>query len=123
MPVLRNNFRKNCGEGQNDRGNARRIGRRWVAREKRRGVKGGKIVKADLADLWGEMKEEKDPTIAKYKGFYQSMVPKLKETPIIMVDETTMTPKDALKHLEQDSDMGKKIRKLIEKEGAIALVK
>ena len=84
---------------------------------------GGKIVKAELADLWGEMKEEKDPTIAKYKGFYQSMVPKLKETPIILVDETTMTPKDVSKHLEQDSDMGKKIRKLIEKEGAIALVK
>lgn len=79
----------------------------------------GKTLKSRLVDLWGGGGTEVDV----FRSYCGSMHEKLTALPIIKLRDEFITPRDALKHLDEDTDTGREIKAIIGSEGVVGLLK
>lgn len=79
----------------------------------------GKILKARLRELWGE--EAGD--VEKFKSFCGSMYPKLMDLPIIQYEGKSVTPRQVLRQIEEDTESGRELMAVVGQEGVIGLLK
>ncbi|CRK85058.1 class I adenylate-forming enzyme family protein [Neobacillus massiliamazoniensis] len=82
----------------------------------------GKVLKQRLVDFWGELDEE-DKVVEKFHHFMKSVPSKLLDRELIKIEETSLTPNQALEHLKNNTDFNEKIAELIKKDGIVGLLK
>lgn len=80
----------------------------------------GKTLKQPLVDLWNEAAGD---AVARFRSFCASMPPALMDVPHLKLDDTGMSPRDALAELEKGSEVGRRIAALIESSGIVELTK
>ena len=80
----------------------------------------GKTLKPPLVDFWGDTD---DTPLARFTAFCDSLPPKLLDVPHLKVDGETMTPRDALRELENMTETGERLSTLIDEFGIVGLTK
>ena len=80
----------------------------------------GKTLKPLLVDFWGDT--EATP-LARLTAFCASLPPKLLDVPHLKVDDTAITPHDAVRELRNKTAVGARIAALITESGIVALTK
>ena len=83
----------------------------------------GKTLKRQMVDFWGEPEDAEDRVLAKIRGYYESMPPKLRDYGQFKLNDVWLTAEEALKHLEEGTEVGKQLREVIEQNGVVELLK
>ncbi len=83
----------------------------------------GKTMKSLLVDFWADVGAKEDEVPAKLRGYYESMPGKLRDRSLLKVDDLWLTPAEALNHVEEDTETGKKLRIIITEKGLVEFLK
>jgi len=83
----------------------------------------GKTLKAPLVEVWGEPEHASDKILAKFKAFCSSLPAKVMDLEHLKLGDVPMTPRAALRAIEDGTDTGKKLRGVIEEKGVVELLK
>lgn len=83
----------------------------------------GKTLKTPLVDFWGEPEEAEDAVLAKFAAYCDSMPAKLRDLELLRLGEQPLTPVEAFQEIREGTELGQKLRKVIEKKGIIELLK
>jgi len=78
----------------------------------------GKTLKTSLVDFWGE---SDSTTLARFAAFTASMPAPLIDMPHLKVDDSPVTPREALSALQANSDKGRRIARVIDEQGVAGL--
>lgn len=80
----------------------------------------GKTLKPPLVDFWGEVG---DAPAERFRAFVASLPPALLEVPHLRVDGAPFTPREALRALEADTDVWRRMAAIIGEQGVTALTR
>ena len=83
----------------------------------------GKTLKAPLVDFWGESDERKDPALAKFGNFCAAMPSALLDREQLKMGGLAITPRAALKDLQDDTERGRQLKRMISEKGLVELLK
>ncbi|MBB1090412.1 acyl--CoA ligase [Rhodopseudomonas palustris] len=78
----------------------------------------GKTLKRPLVDFWGD---SPGTPLARFSAFCASLPPALFDTPHLKLDGRPMTPREALGELQQGSERGQHLARMIEQQGVCGL--
>jgi long-chain acyl-CoA synthetase len=78
----------------------------------------GKTLKTSLVDFWGE---SDDTALARLAAFNASLPSALIDMPHLKVDNSPVTPREALFELEANTDKGRRISRVIDEQGVCGL--
>ncbi|MCC8962358.1 acyl--CoA ligase [Bradyrhizobium sp. Pear76] len=80
----------------------------------------GKTLKTSLVDFWGEAD---NTALVRLAAFNASMPSALIDMPHLKVDDSPVTPREALSELEANTDRGRRIARVIDEQGVVGLTK
>lgn len=83
----------------------------------------GKTLKPPLVDFWGHFEDADDKVLVKFRTFCNSLAEELMDRPHLKIDASPLTPRDALKHIEENTDLGNRLRGMVETNGIVELLK
>ncbi len=84
----------------------------------------GKTLKQPLVDLWGEPEDAKDRVLEKFRAFCSSMPTELLDLEHLRLDDDTpLSPRKALGEIEARSELGSRLRAIIDEKGIVGLLK
>ena len=84
----------------------------------------GKTLKQPLVDLWGEAGDAEDKILAKFQAFCLSMPTELMDLKQLKLDgELLLSARDALSEIVKGTDLGARLRGIVEERGVVGLLK
>lgn len=83
----------------------------------------GKTLKQPLVEIWGEPEDADDTVLAKFTAFCASMPAEFMDLEHLKLDGQPITPRAALREIEEGTDSGRKLRLVIDEEGIVQLLK
>jgi acyl-CoA synthetase (AMP-forming)/AMP-acid ligase II len=83
----------------------------------------GKTLKQPLVDFWRHHEEADDKALETLRALCRSMPENLLDRAHFKMDDLSLTPKEALQHIAESTDMGHKLREVVLEKGIIELLK
>jgi acyl-CoA synthetase (AMP-forming)/AMP-acid ligase II len=83
----------------------------------------GKTLKQPLVDFWGHHDEASDKALETFRAFCKSIAEEFLDLDHLKIEDFPLTPRAALKHLEESTEMGRRLRNIVEEKGIVELLK
>lgn len=83
----------------------------------------GKILKQPLVDFWGNEEEIDDKAMRIFGAFCNSMTEEFMDLPHLRIGDSPLTPRNALREMEQLTDIGEELRTIVREKGVVELLK
>ncbi len=82
----------------------------------------GKTLKARLVDFWGTVEKSDDVVREKMDAYCHSMPDKLRHLEILRLGKQRVTPIAALQEIKDHTELGMRLRQVVEEQGIVALL-